>query len=247
MPDRHRHDEFIWALIFSLIINFLFVFALLTQRYVKKSPGFQPFVVSIAASHPALPGESPAIPGQDTIPVAIEKRAPEPPSTFRPQNKSVEPVLPARVNDEEAAISPMTAAVRTGEEIALSSFATAGESAPATLSKKIPDGLSILEDKLAGDNYTAPEYLGGEKPPYPKWAERNGWEGTVLLNLSIDANGEVKKVEIAKSSGYELLDQQARNSVSAWRFKPARHNGITIAVTVQQPVIFRSTPPGKLQ
>ena len=246
MPDRHRHDEFIWALIFSLIINFLFVFALLTQRYVKKSP-LQPFIVSIAARHQALPAESPAIPAPDTIPVAVEKRAPAPPPTLRPQNKSVEPVLPARANDEEATLSPMTTAARTGPEIALSSLTTAGESAPATLGKEISDGLSIFEDKSAGDNYTAPEYLVGEKPPYPKWAERNGWEGTVLLTLSIDANGEVQKLEIAKSSGYELLDQQARKSVSAWRFKPARRNGMTIAVTVQQPVIFRSTPPGKPQ
>ncbi|MDO9081372.1 MAG: energy transducer TonB [Desulfuromonadales bacterium] len=117
----------------------------------------------------------------------------------------------------------------------------------ATPGKEISGGLSIFRDKTARDNYTAAEYLVGEKPPYPKQAERNGWAGTVLLNLSINAKGEVEKVGIAKSSGYKLLDQQARQSVSAWRFKPARRNGYAIAVTVQQPIIFRPTPPEKVQ
>jgi protein TonB len=113
--------------------------------------------------------------------------------------------------------------------------------------KEISGGLSIFGDKTARDNYTAPEYLVGEKPPYPKQAERNGWAGTVLLNLLINAKGEVEKVGIAKSSGYKLLDQQACQSVGAWRFKPARRNGHAIAVTVQQPIIFRPTPPEKVQ
>ena len=99
---------------------------------------------------------------------------------------------------------------------------------------------------MAGDHYTAAaEYLAGEKPPYPKWAARNGWEGTVLLNLLININGEIEKVEIAKSSGYELLDRQACASVGAWRFKPARRNGIAIAMTVQQPITFGPILPEK--
>ena len=120
---------------------------------------------------------------------------------------------------------------------------TTGENAASTITKETAAGLSIFGDKMAGDHYTAPEYLDGEKPSYPKRAERNGWEGTVLLNLWINANGEVEKVGIAKTSGYELLDQQARASVVAWRFKPARRNGIAIAIAVQQPIIFRPTLP----
>lgn len=238
MPDRQRHDEFIWALIFSLIINLLFIFALLAQRYVDKSPGLQPFVVSIAASQ-SLPGHSSAIPGPTVIqtPTKINKVVKSPPA-LQPQSASIAPTLPTKDSDKTS-ISPAA----TTEIDALPALGTAGENSTSATTKETAAGLSIFGDKMAGDHYTAPEYLGGEKPAYPKRAERNGWEGTVLLNIWINANGEVEKVGIAKTSGYELLDQQARASVVAWRFKPARRNGIAIAVTVQQPIIFRPTLP----
>ena len=243
MPDRQRHDEFIWALIFSLIINLLFVLALLAQRYVHNSPRLQPFVVSIAASQ-TLPGhstsQSVAIPG----PIVIQKQAKikkavQSSPALRPQSASIAPALPAGDTDGGTSISP----AGTTEIDALPALGTAEENATPATTKESAAGLSIFGDKIAGDHYTAPEYLGGEKPAYPKRAERNGWEGTVLLNLWIDANGEVEKVAIAKTSGYEILDQQARASVVAWRFKPARRNGIAISVTVQQPVIFCPTLP----
>ena len=239
MPDRQRHDEFIWALIFSVIINLLFVFALLAQRYVDNSPGLQPFVVSLAASQ-TLPSHAPAIP----VPTVIQtptrvKKAIKPPPTFRTQSASIAPALPAENTDEGTSISP----AGTTEIDARPVLGTTGEDTASVITKETAADLSIFGDKMAGDHYTAPEYLSGEKPAYPKRAERNGWEGTVLLNLWINANGEVEKVGIAKTSGYELLDQQARASVVAWRFKPARRNGIAIAIAVQQPIIFRPTLP----
>lgn len=243
MPDRHRHDEFIWALIFSLIINLLFVFALLTQRHVEKSSGPQPFVVSIAASRRALSEQSSAIPGP-IMPVSAKRKKPlEPPPIFQPQNSRVAPVLPAPDNEREAMISPMTAPEQTETETAQPALAPTGESPAATTGKETAAGLSIWGDKIAGDHYTAAEYLAGEKPPYPIRADRNGWEGTVLLTLSINTKGEVEKVGIAKSSGYALLDQQARASVRTWRFNPARRNGIAVNETVQLPVIFRPARP----
>lgn len=248
MPHRQRHDEFIWALIFSLIVNLLFVFALLTQRYVEKSPGLHPFVVSIATSSQALPGQSHAIPGPAAIPVPAKTNETIIPSpTLHVPSASVDPPLPTPDSTGEATSSPVAAAETAGAETDLSSRAAAGESVPTTIGKKTESDPSILGDKMAGDHYTAPQYLGGEKPPYPKRAKRNSWEGTVLLSLSINASGEVTKVGIVKTSGYDLLDSQARASVSSWRFKPARRNGIAIAVTVQQPIIFRSILPNNDQ
>ena len=244
MPHRQRHDEFIWALIFSLIVNLLFVFALLAQRYVEKSPGLHPFVVSIATSNQALPSQTHAIPGPAAIPVPvkIQKRIKLPPTLHVP-SANVDPPLSTPDSTGEATSSPVAAAKTAGAATDLSSGVAAGESVPATIGKKSESDPSIWGDKMAGDHYTAPQYLGGEKPPYPKRAERNGWEGTVLLNLLINANGEVEKVGIAKTSGYDLLDQQALASVGAWRFKPARRNGLAIAVAVQQPIIFRPSLP----
>ena len=248
MADRHRHDGFIWALILSLIINLLFVFALLVEREGVKSLGFQPFVVSIAikqqvgGSEHTVSIDSPPLP-----PPVKSKKTAEVPTTFSPLHSNTQPALPTSDSPMEPLTSPESGAETTGAETDLSPLTRAGERVGTPFIEESSGGLSIFGDKTAGDNYTAPEYLVGEKPPYPKQAERNGWAGTVLLNLLINTRGEVEKVGIAKSSGYRLLDQQARQSVSVWRFKPARRNGVAIAVTVQQPIIFRPTPPEKVQ
>ncbi len=115
------------------------------------------------------------------------------------------------------------------------------ENASAVSTKPALSSLSA-EKKTSGGHDTAPKYLSGENPPYPKRAQRNGWEGAVLLTLMISSTGEVEKIEIAKTSGYELLDRQACESVRNWRFKPATRHGLPIAVTVRQEIIFRTTP-----
>ena len=178
MSDRHRHDEFIWALIFSLVINLLIVFALLAQRHGAKSPGLQPYIVSIAMSQQVLPGDPRAILDPTAISTpAKRKKEGELATAFVPQNPIVKPALTSRVNDVETTISPVALTEPEGTETDLSPFVTAGESSTISIAKESADGLSILGDKVAGDHYTAPEYLGGEKPPYPKRAERNGWGG----------------------------------------------------------------------
>jgi pilus assembly protein CpaC len=44
---------------------------------------------------------------------------------------------------------------------------------------------------------------------YPPEARKLGWEGTVKLNIFLDNKGNLKKVEVSKSSGYDVLDEAA--------------------------------------
>lgn len=48
---------------------------------------------------------------------------------------------------------------------------------------------------------------------YPKIAQRKGWQGTVLLQLSIDPNGIFSAVEVLQTSGYRALDSAAVQSL----------------------------------
>ena len=48
---------------------------------------------------------------------------------------------------------------------------------------------------------------------YPSTARLNGWEGKVVLKVSIRHDGELKDVEVVKSSGHESLDQAAMEAV----------------------------------
>lgn len=55
-------------------------------------------------------------------------------------------------------------------------------------------------------------------PQYPRQARRRGWEGVVDLRLRLDAFGRVSAVEVARSSGFELLDGAAVAAARRSRF-----------------------------
>jgi periplasmic protein TonB len=85
----------------------------------------------------------------------------------------------------------------------------------------------------------APATLSGNKPPrYPAEARRRGYEGTVLLNIQVLAGGAVGEVTIARSSGYDMLDDAAVEAVKQWRFAPAKVGGQAVEANVTLPVQF---------
>ena len=59
------------------------------------------------------------------------------------------------------------------------------------------------------------------EPVYPDLARRAGIDGTVELEVSIDATGKVTDVEVVR--GLPLgLSQAAADAVHQWTYKPAR-------------------------
>lgn len=76
---------------------------------------------------------------------------------------------------------------------------------------------------------------GNPQPRYPSLARRRGEEGRVLLRLTVDTTGRVEAVSIARSSGYELLDQEAQRTVARWRFQSPP----TERMVAQIPITFR--------
>lgn len=76
---------------------------------------------------------------------------------------------------------------------------------------------------------------GNPQPRYPSLARRRGEEGQVLLRLTVNAAGRVDAVSVARSSGYELLDQAAQRTVARWRFQPPREERMVARI----PITFR--------
>ena len=62
-------------------------------------------------------------------------------------------------------------------------------------------------------------------PAYPPDAARRGSQGLVGLLIHITENGTPAWVDVRVSSGDPVLDNAARDAVSAWRFQPARAGG----------------------
>lgn len=86
---------------------------------------------------------------------------------------------------------------------------------------------------------TGPSFAGNRPPRYPELARRNGWQGQVLLRLTISESGAVIKVEVARTSGHAILDATAAAAVRTWRGTPATLDGRPVETVELLPVRFR--------
>jgi TonB family protein len=86
--------------------------------------------------------------------------------------------------------------------------------------------------------------IGGHNPSprYPEAARRDNEEGELMLRVLVAASGAVERVELAKSSGFELLDDAALDTVRMrWRFVPAQRDGRAVESWVLVPIRFTLT------
>ena len=80
--------------------------------------------------------------------------------------------------------------------------------------------------------------IKSDRPLYPQVARKEGWEGTVVLRITIGTGGDVENVTTQTSSGYPALDESAAQSVKTWRFAPAKDGDAPISTSVDLPVRF---------
>jgi len=90
-----------------------------------------------------------------------------------------------------------------------------------------------------GAGFGGANYLRSPHPQYPAIARQQGWEGTTVLRVEIQADGLIGSIQIVQSAGHKVLDDAAIESVRAAQFQPARHNGTPITSWVEVPVTFR--------
>jgi protein TonB len=81
-------------------------------------------------------------------------------------------------------------------------------------------------------------YLQNPKPPYPPLAFRLRAEGKVVLIAEVLPNGQSGSVKIVESSGNEMLDKSALETVKKWKFTPARKDGVIVTQAVRIPITF---------
>lgn len=126
------------------------------------------------------------------------------------------------------------AVLESGEnEIALGNkglIASGGENA------KPETGTDSLGQKIEA---AFPDYKENPKPRYPMIARKRGYEGSVLLRVWVLESGTVGKVELEKSSGYEMLDEAALKAVENWVFIPGEKNGQPVRSWVTVPIKFQ--------
>ena len=76
-------------------------------------------------------------------------------------------------------------------------------------------------------------------PKYPPEEARRNIQGTVILIITVDANGNATDVEVERSSGNRNLDRAAVQAARRWRFNAASEGGKKTGGRVRVPVDFK--------
>ncbi len=193
--------------------------------------------------------------GQPEPSVTIDAQIIELPAPIKPaialkqpvrkvRSKSSPPQLPVPVQ-QPTVQSPDREAVTPSPAVSLPET----KSPPGNLTSPygmIEPGVKNSNLKLSvqspGETVTPPQfgaaYLNNPKPEYPAFARRMRIEGMVMLKALVSRQGTALKVEVAHSSGYEILDKAAAGAVRNWRFVPARQGDSSVEEWVQVPVAF---------
>lgn len=111
--------------------------------------------------------------------------------------------------------------------------------ATSEVPQAVAAALSLPDEPAVTDiepNYKA-SYLNN-RLAYPLAARRAGIQGRVILNVEVLAEGGSGQVKVHQSSGYEVLDRAALESVQTWRFVPARRAGRNITEWFKIPIQF---------
>lgn len=171
----------------------------------------------------------------------IEPPAPKP-DTPRPPPPPPPPPTPAKISkavtQTPAAVAPQPLAI---QDAAPSPNAPVGTLAP-------PVALAPIAAPVAAAPVAPPappavqlpvsdaDYLQNPRPPYPPMSKRLGEQGKTLLRVTIGTDGVPQRAEIAKSSGFDRLDQAALSTVMRWRYVPGKRGGVPEVMSFNVPI-----------
>lgn len=211
MPTKH-----IGIFIFVIFLHAIAIYALstgLARKVVEVI--YQPIEVRIIKEMQLMPeGPPPPRPQLQPRPPKPKPKPVSRPRPFVPPPKA--PVRrPAPSSDAPATVtnvapSPVPTLASPASEPAVQAPADAVETAPVHVPVRTAP---VVNSRFCS------------KPEYPSASRRFEETGTVVLNFLIDADGRVVQSKIQSSSGYERLDEAARQALSLCRFKPGTVDG----------------------
>jgi len=76
-------------------------------------------------------------------------------------------------------------------------------------------------------------------PQYPRQAARDGIEGTVVFEVTINPDGTVKKARPIKAQPRGVFEGAAMSAILKWKFKPKIVDGKPVETTGTQPIEFK--------
>lgn len=159
------------------------------------------------------------LPAAQPVPAALpaaapEKERPAPKPLPQPQpahsESRIAVAAPSPAPKETAPVAPPAAKPATDPAPRQEAVAAPAAPTPAATTPATPPPAPPEVDSLALDAYgRALSALLANQQQYPRLAAMRGWEGEVRLRLKVAHKGNLVSVQVVRSSGYEVLDQNA--------------------------------------
>lgn len=83
-----------------------------------------------------------------------------------------------------------------------------------------------------------PQLVNRIQPVYPHEARRKEINGKVILRFVVDRDGNVRNVRVVRAEPEGLFEENAREAVRKWRFKPGYFSGEPVNTRVTVPITF---------
>ena len=117
--------------------------------------------------------------------------------------------------------------------------------APANATEKSPPrtasaGAAANTGVTAGSGETrAVRPLSMEPPSYPREALLSREEGYVIVEFTINGQGETEDISVVEAEPRGSFDREARRAVGRWRFEPALRDGRPVPQRIRHTLEFK--------
>ena len=193
----YREFDLPRAIILSILVHLLVVFLLLPKMNKQDMKEPPPLQVSLAEAK-SMENKSTPEPPKPEIkkePIPVTDKTPttvplsKPPVSVNPKEEQVSETNP---KPEANPTRVITKAADTPQETK-----TVNAPSPEKVTSATNDYSSLLAAAIA------------KYKQYPKIAQMRGWQGLIIIELQLNPQGGVIYSQIKKSSGYDVLDQEA--------------------------------------
>ena len=211
-----------YAVLGSLVFHGVLLFGLTLNRESQRAPALPGPIVARLVEPKASPAtaapqpEPPKPRAQEPPPPPVVKPAPAPkPSPIA----KAEPKIPP---DRPAPVAPAPAAPAI-EETPPPDAPASPAAVPGAVARADPQPTSPLPSSEGIDALSIKQYsievagLARKFKVYPRVARDNNWEGKVVIRVAVKANGINATYSVLVSSGHEVLDRQALETITKGR------------------------------